>query len=383
MRKVKVEVVNGKYEASVDGVVVSRRGSMNKELTIDMLKKKYQVDEVEWLAPDSNIRTPRQAVVKPQAVDADTAVDYQVNHNTSRTVSLVRAEQGTAYVPAVDQTFEGDENFRDLCDILKSGEFVPTYVVGNSGLGKTMSAEQACAKLKRKAVMVSITAETDDETLMGGFRLVDGNTVFQEGPVIVAMREGAVLILDEVDAGHPNKILCLQAIANGQGYYIKRTGDYVVPSPGFMIISTANTKGKGADRHGSDQFIGTSIQNEAFLDRHGIWMYQNYPTVAREKKILVNNGCSPEYAEKLCIWAETIRKSFEEEAVDQVITTRRLVQIVRATRIFKDPMKAITKATERFDINTRDAFLKLWDAMNAEKQAAPSQTPMPSNGVPF
>ena len=149
-------------------------------------------------------------------------------------------------VPSKDDNYVPFGNFTDVKKIIQSGIFYPTFITGLSGNGKTFSVEQACAALNRELIRVNITIETDEDDLIGGFRLVDGNTVWHNGPVVEALERGAVLLLDEVDLAS-NKILCLQSILEGKGVFLKKTGRYVNPAPGFTVVATANTKGKGSD----------------------------------------------------------------------------------------------------------------------------------------
>ena len=222
-------------------------------------------------------------------------------------------------VPQKDSTFVNFGHFSDIKAILKAGLFYPVFLTGLSGNGKTFSVEQACAQLNKELIRVNITIETDEDDLIGGFRLVDGNTVWHNGPVIEALERGATLLLDEIDLAS-NKILCLQSILEGKGVFLKKIGKYVKPSSGFNVIATANTKGKGSD---DGRFIGTGIMNEAMLDRFPVTFEQPYPTRGTERKILTKAGCDDgDFTDHLTKWAEIIRKSFYEGAVDEIISTR-------------------------------------------------------------
>ena len=264
-------------------------------------------------------------------------------------------------------------HFKDLKSILQSGLFFPVFITGLSGNGKTMMVEQVCAKLKRECYRVNVTIETDEDDLIGSNTLVDGNIVFREGPVLKAMRKGAVLLIDEIDLAS-NKIMCLQSILEGSGYLNKKTGEYVTPAKGFTIVATANTKGKGSD---DGRFIGTNVLNEAFLERFSITMEQEYPTNAIEKKILIKEferleiTDQDEYVVNLVNWADVIRKSFFEGAIDELISTRRLVHIAQAFSMFKDKMKAIEMCVSRFDTETKATFLDLYTKVDAEAIATP------------
>tara|TARA_R100000005_G_scaffold72805_2_gene40132 strand:- start:342 stop:1391 length:1050 start_codon:yes stop_codon:yes gene_type:complete len=263
-------------------------------------------------------------------------------------------------IPQKDSNFVQFGNFKDLKNIIGSRSFFPVFITGLSGNGKTMGVEQSCAQLNRELIRVNITIETDEDDLIGGFRLVDGNTVWHNGPVIEALERGAVLLLDEIDLAS-NKILCLQSVLEGKGVFLKKIGKYVKPAPGFTVVATANTKGKGSD---DGRFIGTNVLNEAFLERFPITFEQAYPTVATETKIL-NNICSDEkFCKHLADWADIIRKTFYDGGVDEVISTRRLVHIVQAFNIFGDKLKSIQVCLNRFDDETKQAFLDLYDKVD-------------------
>ena len=270
-------------------------------------------------------------------------------------------------IPIKDENFVPFGNFTDVKKIIKSGIFYPTFITGLSGNGKTFSVEQACADLNRELIRVNITIETDEDDLIGGFRLVDGNTVWHNGPVVEALERGAVLLLDEVDLAS-NKILCLQSILEGKGIFLKKTGRYVQPAAGFNVIATANTKGKGSD---DGRFIGTNVLNEAFLERFALTFEQEYPTPAIETKILIRIAASlgkhdEEFCTNLANWADIIRKTFKDGGIDEVISTRRLVHIMRAYAIWNDRMKAIKVCVNRFDEETKQSFVELYDKIDAD-----------------
>jgi len=281
--------------------------------------------------------------------------------------------------PEVDPLFVPWGNFKDLTTIVKSKIFYPTYITGLSGNGKTQSVEQVCAKLGRELIRVNFTIETDESDLIGGFRLLDGNTVFQYGPVVEALKRGAILLLDEVDLAS-NKVLCLQSILEGKGLYLKKTGEFIKPAPGFNVIACANTKGRGCD---SGKFIGANVQNEAFLDRFAVTFNQDYPTPAIEGKILTRNfvslGCNECLAnvENLTQWASIIRATYNDGGIEDVITTRRLVNIARAYVIWGSMDKAIELCTNRFDDDTKSVFRELYQKVSGEVQSdETSQTPL-------
>ena len=270
-------------------------------------------------------------------------------------------------VPSKDPNFVPFGNFPDVKKIIQSGIFYPTFITGLSGNGKTLGIEQACAALNRELIRVNITIETDEDDLIGGFRLVNGETVWHNGPVIEALERGAILLLDEVDLAS-NKILCLQSVLEGKGLFLKKTGRYVERRPGFNIFATANTKGKGSE---DGRFIGTNVLNEAFLERFALTFEQEYPTVATETKILEKAATSlavldKEFCSHLANWADIIRRTFNDGGVDEVISTRRLVHIIRAFAIWQDRMKAIKVCTNRFDEETKQSFIELYDKIDAD-----------------
>ena len=270
----------------------------------------------------------------------------------------------TSYIPDKDNTYVPFGNYNSLKKIIQSKMFYPAFITGLSGNGKTFSVEQACAALGRELIRVNITIETDEDDLIGGFRLNDGSTVWHNGPVIEALERGAVLLLDEIDLAS-NKILCLQSILEGKGVFLKKIGRFVKPAAGFTIIATANTKGKGSD---DGRFIGTNVLNEAFLERFPITFEQEYPSASIENKILANQGCDKEFADNLVKWASIIRKTFFDGGVDEVITTRRLVHIVQAFNIFNNRLTAITHCVNRFDDDTKQSFLDLYTKVDAGEE---------------
>ena len=270
-------------------------------------------------------------------------------------------------IPDKDDTFVKFGNFGDLKKIIQSNLFYPTFITGLSGNGKTLSVEQACAQLGRELIRVNITIETDEDDLIGGFRLVDGATVWHNGPVVEALERGAILLLDEVDLAS-NKILCLQSILEGKGVFLKKIGKYVKPTKGFNVFATANTKGKGSE---DGRFIGTNVLNEAFLERFPVTFEQMYPTPATEQKILegiaLDLGVEDrDFCKRLVDWADIIRKTFYDGGIDEIISTRRLVHIIRAFSIFKDKAKAIQVCVSRFDDETKQSFLELYDKVDAD-----------------
>ena len=281
-------------------------------------------------------------------------------------------------VPSKDDNYVPFGNFADVKKIIQSGIFYPTFITGLSGNGKTFSVEQACAQLNRELIRVNITIETDEDDLIGGFRLVNGETVWHNGPVVEALSRGAVLLLDEVDLAS-NKILCLQSILEGKGIFLKKIGKYIQPAAGFNVIATANTKGKGSD---DGRFIGTNVLNEAFLERFALTFEQEYPTPAVESKILRKVAMSlavadHDFCENLANWADIIRKTFKDGGIDEVISTRRLVHIMRAFAIWGDRMKAIKVCVNRFDDETKQSFIELYDKIDADVQQEEEDAPAP------
>lgn len=281
-------------------------------------------------------------------------------------------------IPNKDATFVSFGNFTDIKKVVSSNLFYPAFITGLSGNGKTFGVEQACAQLNRELIRVNITIETDEDDLIGGFRLVNGETVWHNGPVVEAMERGAVLLLDELDLAS-NKIMCLQSVLEGKGVFLKKIGKHIVPKKGFTVFATANTKGKGSD---DGRFIGTNVLNEAFLERFPITFEQEYPTVSVENKILTKVseslkipmiGEHIEFIKHLCSWADIIRKTFNDGGIDEVISTRRLVHIMKAYSIFGKKAKAIQVCLNRFDDETKSTFVELYDKIDAEFQQNDTQ----------
>jgi len=270
-------------------------------------------------------------------------------------------------IPETDDTFVRFGPFSDIKTILQTGVFYPTFITGLSGNGKTFGVEQACAQLKRELIRVNITIETDEDDLIGGFRLVNGNTVWHNGPVIEALERGAVLLLDEIDLAS-NKILCLQPILEGKGIFLKKIGRFVSPAKGFNVVATANTKGKGSD---DGRFIGTNVINEAYLERFPVTFEQDYPAPTVETKILGRVASTlgvtdTDFCKRLVDWGDIIRKTFYDGGIEEIISTRRLVHILRAYSIFNDKAKSIQVCVNRFDDETKQSFLELYDKVDAD-----------------
>ena len=291
-------------------------------------------------------------------------------------------------VPQIDATYVPFGFYRDLTKVIKSENFYPTFISGLSGNGKTTMVEQVCAKLKRECMRVNISIETDEDDLIGGNTLVDGNVVYREGPVLTAMKRGAILILDEIDRGS-NKMMCLQAILEGKPYFNKKTGETIYPRRGFNVIATANTKGRGSD---DGKFMSAQILDDAFLERFAITVEQEYPSLKIEKQIILNkmekvNKTDEEFADKLVTWADIIRKTFYDGGVEELISTRRLEHIVNAYAMFGSRAKAIELCVNRFDADTKSAFLDLYKKVDvdASPTTIDNETPYfdPNEEVPF
>ena len=270
-------------------------------------------------------------------------------------------------IPDKDDTFVKFGNFNDIKKIIQSNLFYPTFITGLSGNGKTFSVEQACSQLKRELIRVNITIETDEDDLIGGFRLINGETAWHNGPVIEALERGAILLLDEIDLAS-NKILCLQSVLEGKGVFLKKIGKFVKPIAGFNVIATANTKGKGSE---DGRFIGTNVLNEAFLERFPVTFEQSYPSPSVEQRILegvaLDLGVEDrDFCKRLVDWGDVIRKTFYDGGIEEIISTRRLVHIIRAYSIFKDKAKSIQICTNRFDDETKQAFLELYDKIDID-----------------
>lgn len=316
--------------------------------------KDYKVDK-------STFKLPIEGDVKPQKEKKQEVVS-EIKSEAAYIVSSLTGN----IVPAKDPIFVSFGSYPDIKSIVKSGKFYPVFITGLSGNGKTMGVTQACAELKREMIRVNVTIETDEDDLLGGYRLKDGQTVWQNGPVIEAMERGALLLLDEIDLAS-NKIMCLQPILEGSGVYVKKINKFVKPKDGFQIIATANTKGQGSE---DGKFIGTNILNEAFLERFPVTFEQKYPTMSIEKKILTNTlkaagKKDDQFIDKLVTWADVIRRTFFDGGVDEIISTRRLVHITQAYAIFDNKIKAIELCTNRFDDDTKNSFVELYTKVDS------------------
>lgn len=278
------------------------------------------------------------------------------------------------YIPEVNPDFVRWGHYGDVENIIKSNMFYPVFITGLSGNGKTMMVEQACARLQKNYIRVQISPETDEDDLIGGFRLVNGETVFNDGPVIKAMRSGALLLIDEIDRGS-NRIMCLQGVLEGKPVLIKKTGEIVTPTKGFNIFATANTKGKGSE---DGRFIAATIIDEAFLERFTITMEQPYPNITTEKRILLKHmkkygRVDEEYAQRLTTWSDAIRKTYNDGGIEELISTRRLCHITQTYAIFDNRLKAIELCVNRFDGDTKTAFIDLYTKIDSPP---PEQAPV-------
>ena len=341
------------------------RGEINALVKSKKLKNpswlktdKYKVDRGTYKLPLDGKLTENEQIMEAPVEEKKTEAAYVVSSLTGN------------IVPKKDPVFVSFGNYPDVKNIIKSGQFYPVFITGLSGNGKTMGVTQACAELKKELIRVNITIETDEDDLLGGYRLKDGQTVWQNGPVIEAMERGAVLLLDEIDLAS-NKIMCLQPILEGSGVFVKKINKFIKPQSGFTVIATANTKGQGSE---DGKFIGTNVLNEAFLERFPITFEQSYPTMKIEKKILTNTlkaagKTDDKFVDKLTTWADVIRKTYFDGGVDEIISTRRLVHITQAFAIFDNKMKAIQMCTNRFDDDTKNSFVELYTKVDAGANA--------------
>lgn len=369
-----------KFEAKLLALYpdVAVSGTVSRPELLDTMKKMKTDKYPTWLMKNKLGRGVY--AIGNTACAVDNVVEMPV-HNEPVKMSV-------SMIPSKDANYVPFGNHKDVDAIIKSGLFYPTYITGPTGNGKSTMVEQVCAAHKKNLIRVNLNMMTDEEQLIGSKTLVDGNVQIVEGPVLIAMRTGATLLLDEVDAGGANTLLCLQPILEGKPFYFKLKNELVTPAAGFNIFATANTKGKGSD---DGRYIGTNILNEAFLERFAVTFNQDYPTAKVELKIINNLmktfGCeNAEFSETLVKWADAIRRTFEDGGVDELITTRRLIHVVRAYSIFKDSKKAVELCCNRFDDITRSAFIDLFDKISAEPDAPAEPEVAPevyTNEVPF
>ena len=331
------------------------------------VEKKHKVVFPQWLVSNKDLKISKGVYKMPDSLinDVDNNVEVETKQSESQAAYVVSSLTDNV-VPNKDKDFVSFGNFSDVKNVITSKKFYPMFITGLSGNGKTLAVTQACAVAKREMIRVNITIETDEDDLLGGYRLKDGQTIWQNGPVIEAMERGAVLLLDEIDLAS-NKIMCLQPILEGSGIYVKKINKFVKPKFGFNVIATANTKGQGSD---DGKFIGTNVLNEAFLERFPVTFEQEYPAAKTEQKIVATKlksagKADEKFATNLVTWADVIRKTYKDGGVDEIISTRRLVHIAEAYSIFKSKMKAIEVCTNRFDNDTKTSFVDLYTKVDA------------------
>jgi len=321
----------------------------------------------------------------PAPAPARSAASIPVAAAASMALAMTGGERETLVPDRID-TYVPFGHFETVERVVASGMFYPMFITGLSGNGKTTMVDQVCAKLDRELFRVNITSATDEDDLLGGFRLINGETVWQDGPVVEAMKRGAVLLLDEIDLAG-SAIMCLQPVLEGKGVFLKKIGQFIKPADGFTVVATANTKGQGDE---SGKFVATNILNEAFLDRFPVTLEQDYPAKSTEKRIVLKVMKSlgtedKEFAAKLVDWSEGIRRCYAENAVDEIITTRRLVNIATAFSIFGDRRRSIEMAISRFDNATKEAFLSMYEKIDAgvRLDETPEGNTDPDNSCPF
>ena len=349
---------------TTEEIISKLKASFGSEFTATEIKAFCAMNDIAYATVTKRLKNFKTAKGKWN-LEVTTAAVENIEKSFNSPSVLPQVEQNL--VPEKDATFVKFGNFPDIKKIIASKLFYPTFVTGLSGNGKTFGIEQVCAQLGRELIRVNITIETDEDDLIGGFRLVNGNTVWHNGPVVEALQRGAILLLDEIDLAS-NKILCLQPVLEGKGLFLKKIGKFVQPKAGFNVVATANTKGKGSD---DGRFIGTNVLNEAFLERFPVTFEQAYPAPAHEIKILNNIAASlgvndSDFCKRLVDWADIIRKTFYDGGIEEIISTRRLVHVLRAFSIFNDKEKAIKVCINRFDEDTKQSFLELYDKVDAD-----------------
>jgi MoxR-like ATPase len=361
------------------GAILTRDGIQHvveeKDLSFPfwlVTKAEYRYDRGRYKLPD--IGTKPKQTMKQEEPELEVALSAQVL--SFKQPKLI--DESDVSIPVKHKDYVPFGFYRDLTNIINSGSFYPVFITGLSGNGKTLMVEQVCATLGRECIRVNISIETDESDLLGGPTLVNGNVVNRDGPVITAMKRGAILLIDEVDRGS-NKLMCLQGILEGKPYYNKKNGEMVYPADGFNVIATANTKGKGSEE---GRYL-SQILDDAFLERFPITVEQEYPDVKTERKILTPLINDKDFVDKLTQWADVVRQSFEQGAIDEIISTRRLVHIAKAYGIFKDRMKAIELCVSRFDSETKMAFLDLYSKVDAKVEAPVAKPINPAEEIPF
>jgi hypothetical protein len=322
-------------------------------------KTQYRYDRGQYKVPSSGQKIVKKSekIVKNPEPEMEMAYAQPAQVLEFRQPKML--DESDSAVPQKFKDYVPFGFYKDLFGIVKSKMFYPVFITGLSGNGKTLMVEQVCAELNRECIRVNISIETDETDLLGGPTLINGNVVNRDGPVLQAMKKGAVLLIDEVDRGS-NKLMCLQGILEGKPYYNKKSGEMVYPADGFTVIATANTKGRGSEE---GRYL-SQVLDDAFLERFPITVEQEYPDAKTERKILKPQIDDQEFVENLCQWADVVRQSFDQGATDEIISTRRLVHIAKAYGIFKDRMKAIELCVNRFDTETKMAFLDLYSKVD-------------------
>ena len=356
--------LNEKQKSVVEILYKTYNSETVTRTQINNLVADKKISNPNWLKTDK-YKVSRGLYKLPLSADEVVIDNDEVEKSTSQAAYVVSSLTDNV-VPQKDKDFVSFGNFADVKNVITSKKFYPIFITGLSGNGKTLAVTQACAVAKREMIRVNITIETDEDDLLGGYRLRNGETVWQNGPVIEAMERGAVLLLDEIDLAS-NKIMCLQPILEGSGIYVKKINKFVKPKFGFNVIATANTKGQGSD---DGKFIGTNVLNEAFLERFPVTFEQEYPAAKTEQKIVATKlksagKADEKFATNLVTWADVIRKTYKDGGVDEIISTRRLVHIAEAYSIFKSKMKAIEVCTNRFDNDTKTSFVDLYTKVDA------------------
>ena len=357
--------LNVKQKSVVDVLYKTYKSDTVTRQEINDLVKSKKIVNPSWLKSEK-YKVGRGIYKLPMGNDVEDSTPVVNVEKTESKAAYIVSSLTDNVVPQKDKDFVNFGNFSDVRNVITSKKFYPIFITGLSGNGKTLSVTQACAVAKREMIRVNITIETDEDDLLGGYRLRDGQTVWQNGPVIEAMERGAVLLLDEIDLAS-NKIMCLQPILEGSGIYVKKINKFVKPKFGFNVVATANTKGQGSD---DGKFIGTNVLNEAFLERFPITFEQEYPAVKTEQKIVATKlksagKADEKFATNLVTWADVIRKTYKDGGVDEIISTRRLVHIAEAYSIFKNKMKAIEVCTNRFDTDTKNSFVDLYTKVDS------------------
>lgn len=362
----------------------------------NLLKDRYKIGRgkfdlrklhAEMTSGVSTENAPASTAPVSDATKSPEPTSFNLQNNLPVVNSIINDE---IYIPDVDPTFVQWGDYKDILQVIKTRMFCPIFISGLSGNGKTMMVEQACAKLKREYVRVQISPETDEDDLIGGFRLINGETVFSKGPVVKAMERGCILLIDELDRGS-NKIMCLQGVLEGKPILIKKTGQVVVPQDGFNVIATANTRGRGSD---DGRYSAAQVIDDAFLERFVGTIEQPYPSFNIERNIVIRHmemyDCEDsDFADKLVGWSNVIRKTYESDGIDELISTRRLCHIVKMFSVFRDRMRAINMCVGRFEAETREAFIDLYTKIDAgiivsenTATATPANEPV-TNDVPF